>query len=481
MPRPLSPPPFASGRKKLSVRALATAVITAAVLITAPQPGYAAQGDDLPFASAVFPATHNSYSGDLSGTRGSITEQLDSGVRFVEFDVWSGSYATNGDYSIGHSSAGDLVDHTGGNPAGNLLRPWLALVNTWSAAHPAAAPITVMLDLKDDPTTRTSYAQGNLGALNQEIGDVFGTRLVRSLDTAGALPSIGSLRGRVVTLLSGSATARTGYKKDTGSNPAIAVNANGQVVEVHDNGSGVLWYWTGVYGTNGQVTWLRHGKYDTGAKPAVALAANGTLVEVHQAPSGSNLWSRAGHLDATGEITWGPSAKYDTGALPTVAFTDATGTAFREIHQSQGSTRNWDWKATVTGSTIAWGAHATTPDARFPTSTSTANGHTVTVAAGTLMVTTDRAAAARIHYQQLAFVEYQDGDSAELKDGSIFWAATASDKTFILAARAAGVSARGWDFDAASLATNPLANYPATNTPQAAWYQTMLTGADVVA
>jgi hypothetical protein len=464
----------------LRVRAISAAVITAAVLIAAPQPVYAAQGDDLPFASAVFHATHNSYSGNLSGSRGSITQQLDSGVRFVEFDLWSGSYAADGDYSIGHGSAGDLVDHTGGNPAGNLLRPWLTLVNTWSAAHPAAAPITVMFDLKDDLTTRATYATGNLSALNQEIADVFGTRLVRSLDTPGALPSIGSLRGRIVTLLSGNAAARTGYKKDTGSNPAIAINAGGQVVEVHDNGSGVLWYWTGLYGTNGQVTWLRHGKYDTGTKPAVALAANGTLVEVHQAPSGSNLWSRVGHLDATGEITWGASAKYDTGVLPSVAFTDASGTAIREIHQSQGSSQNWDWKATVTGTTITWGAHATTADARYPTLTSSAGGHTVTVAGGTLTVTTDRVAATRIRYQQLAFDEYQDGDSAELKDGSIFWAATASDKSFILAGRAAGVSVRGWDFDSASLATEPLANYPASNTPNAAWYLTMLTRSDEV-
>jgi hypothetical protein len=80
----------------------------------------------------------------------------------------------------------------------------------------------------------------------------------------------------------------------------------------------------------------------------------------------------------------------------------------------------------------------------------------------------------------LTFVEYQAGDSAELKTGSLFWAATASNKSFIVSARQAGVSARGWDFDSASLATDPLANYPATNTPGAAWYQTMLNRPDAV-
>ncbi|GAA2574995.1 hypothetical protein GCM10010435_58520 [Winogradskya consettensis] len=457
------------------------AALLSAALIAVPAAANAAPLDDLPFASAISRATHNSYSGNIAGTRGSITHQLDSGVRFLEFDIWSGDYASAGDYRIGHSSAGDQVDHTGGNPAGDHLRDWLTLVNTWSAAHPTASPITVLLDLKDDLTTRTTAATGNLGALNQQLADVFGTRLIRSLDTPGALPAIGSLRGRVLTVLSGSAAARTGYKRDTGSNPAIAINAAGRVVEVHDNGSGVLWYWTGTYGTDGKLTWQRHGRYDTGKNPAVALNNDGTLVEVHQAPSGTNLWSRIGHLDAAGEITWSASAKYDTGVLPTVAFTDPAGTAFREIHQSQSNSQNWDWKATAGAATITWGAHATTTDARFPTTTAGTAGRTVTVSPGTLTATTDRApAAARIRYAQLAFVEYQSGDTTELKDGALFWAATASNKAFIISARQSGATARAWDFDSASLATDPLANFPATNSPDADWYKTLLTRPDTV-
>jgi hypothetical protein len=394
--------------------------------------------------------------------------------------MWSGAYASAGDYQIGHGSVGDQVDHTGGNPATNQLRDWLTTVDDWSAAHPAAAPITVMLDLKDDLTTRASYANGNFFALNQEIGDVFGPRLVRSLDTPGPLGSIGSLRGHVLVLLSGSASARTGYLRDTGSNPAVAVNASGQVVEVHDNGSGALWYWTGQYGADGRITWLRHGKYDTGKTAAVALNNTGTVVEVHQATSNSNLWYHVGHLASTGEITWSAATKYDTGVLPTVAFPDPAGSAVREIHRSQSTSQDWNWLGTAGASSITWTAHATTPDARFPTTTAAAGGRTVSVAAGTLTATTDRAPAARIRYPQVAFVEYQDGDSAELKTGSLFWAATASDKSFIVAGRQAGVSVRGWDFDSASLATDPPANYPATNTPNAAWYQTLLTRPDAV-
>src|ERR1700712_2672723 len=101
------------------MRSRVTALAAAALLVLAPAPqaAYAASNDDLPFASAVFRATHNSYSGNIGGARGSIGQQLDGGVRYVELDVWSGSYAGTGDYQIGHGSAGDQVDHTGGNPA----------------------------------------------------------------------------------------------------------------------------------------------------------------------------------------------------------------------------------------------------------------------------------------------------------------------------------------------------------------------------
>src|SRR5690349_14314601 len=106
------------------VRRLATAVTAVLLAIAAPAAPAAAAPDDLPFASAVFRATHNSYSGNADGAKGSITAQLDSGVRFLEFDIHDNGYAAAGDYGIGHSSPGDLVDHTG-NPASNNLRPWL--------------------------------------------------------------------------------------------------------------------------------------------------------------------------------------------------------------------------------------------------------------------------------------------------------------------------------------------------------------------
>ena len=460
---------------------LAVSALTVSALLT----GTPAEAASPPFTQAVFRATHNSYSGDVDGAKKSLTYQLDHGVRFLELDVHDNGYATDHDYSIGHDSPGNLVDHSGGNPASNLLRDWLAVVNAWSARHPSAAPIVVMLDLKDDLTDNPSYADGNLAALNQELESAFGGRLLRARDYP-ANPDVDALRGRVLTLLSGHGGTRTEYKRDAGYHPAVALNGRGQVVEVHDSGGGTLWYWTGTYGADGRVTWLRHGRYDTGQTPAVALNDNGDLVEVHQSQSATTLWYHVGHLGADGEITWSPSHRYDNGVLPTVAFTSPT--QLREIHRSQSTSQNWTWNGVLGGTTVSWSGNAKTSDARYPKSVSANDGRRVSVWTGadgptppeTLRVDTDRVTGDRIRYRQVAFDEFQKGDSAQLQQGALFYAAPAKESAFITSARQAGRLVRGWDFDSASEATSPLANYPATNHPYDAWYQNLVTQAGAI-
>lgn len=471
-------------RSAVRSSAVVGAVLGASLLLTS---GTSAAASPL-FTSSVFLATHNSYSGNVDGAKNSIDYQLDHGVRFIELDVHDNGYDTNHDYSVGHGSPGDLVDHAG-NPASNLLRDWLNVIESWSVGHPTAAPLVVMLDLKDDLTDNASFAAGNLTALNQELQTAFGANLLRAADYPAGQPTVDSLRGRVLTLLSGDATTRAEYRRDVGDDPSIAINGHGQVVEVHDSGGGALWYWTGTYGADGRVTWLRHGKYDSGTTPAVALNDNGDLVEVHKSQSASTLWSHVGHLGADGEITWSASQKYDSGVQPTVAFTGPTATTVREIHQSQSNSQNWTWNGALNGtSTITWSGNAKTSDARYDKTTSTSGSEQVTVynaadgltPASTLRYSTGQVTGGRIAYPQIAFDEYQDGDSAELQQGALFYGAPATDSSFITAARQSGHLVRGWDFDSASLATSPLANYPASNTPWAAWYQTMVTQAGAV-
>ncbi|MET7327126.1 phosphatidylinositol-specific phospholipase C domain-containing protein [Nonomuraea sp. NPDC005650] len=462
-------------RTVLSVLSIAAS----ALLIGGPAEALA----DQPLPSAIFRATHNSYSGNVAGAKNSIAYQLDHGIRFIELDIHDNGYATSRDYAIGHDSPGDQVDHTG-NPASNLLRDWLNAINTWSAQHPTAAPIVVALDIKDDLTDNTSYAAGNLAALNQELVSVFGSRLFQAKDYPASPPTVDALRGRVLPLISGDSKTRTLYKRDVGSSPAIAINGRGQVVEVHDSGAGALWYWSGTYGADGRVTWLRHGKYDNGVTPAVALNDNGDLVEVHQSQTATTLWTRVGRLGADGEITWSASRKYDDGVQPTIKFTDAAGTQLREIHKSQSNSQNWTWDGALDAGamTVSWSGNAKTSDARFDKTTSASGTSQVRVWTGadgptpsqTLRVDTDRRTGDRISYPQVAFDEFQQGDSAELQEGALFYAAPASQSSFITAARQAGRLVRGWDFDSTGDATSPLANYPATNHPYDTWYQNLL-------
>jgi hypothetical protein len=474
------------GRAHLRSAAVAGVVLAATAVLTSPGSSAAA---DVPFSSAVFRATHNSYSGDVDGAKHSITYQLDHGVRFIEFDIHDNDYGTLHDYAIGHSGPGDLVDHNG-NPGSNALRDWLGVVNTWSGAHPQHAPIVVMLDLKDDLTDNPSYAAGNLTALNQELTGAFGSNLVRAQDHPGGLPSTDALRGRVLTLLSGNGTTRSEYRRDLGYHPAVAINGRGQIVEVHDSGAGALWYWTGTYGADGRVTWLRHGRYDTGQTPAVALNDDGQLVEAHQSQGATTLWSHVGRLGADGEISWSPSRQYDSGVLPSVAFTDPSGTAVREIHRSQSNDQNWQWNGVIDagGAQVNWSGNAKTSDARYDTAASASGGKRISVSTGadgptpaqTLRYSTGQVTGDRIRYPQTAFDEYQAGDSAELQQGALFYAAPASNKSFITSARGSGHVVRGWDFDSADLATDPLANYPATNHPWDPWYQNLLNQAGAI-
>lgn len=464
--------------------AVAAVVLAAGLSLAGGGTGTAA---GTPFASAVFQATHNSYSGDVDGAKHSLTYQLDHGVRFLELDVHDNGYATSHDYGVGHDSPGNLVDHAGGNPASNNLRDWLTVVASWSAAHPTHAPLVVMLDLKDDLTDNGSYAAGDLAALNDELRTAFGTRLLRAADYP-ADATVDALRGRVLTLLSGDATTRAAYRRDVGYHPAVAINGHGQVVEVHDSGSGALWYWTGTYGADGKVAWQRHGRYGSGVTPAVVLNDNGDLVEVHQSQNGTTLWYQTGHVASSGEVAWSASHQYDNGVLPSLVFTSATG--LREVHRSQSGSQNWTWQGVLDASTgtVTWTGNAKTADPRYDTTTSVRGDtsvHVYPAADGatpstTLRVSTDRVAGARIQYPQTAFDEYQDGDSAELQQDALFYGAPATHSAFITAARASGHLVRGWDFDSADLATTPLASYPATNIPYASWYQTMVQQAGAV-
>jgi hypothetical protein len=110
--------------------------------------------------------------------------------------------------------------------AAALVAPAPSLAAAPGDSLPFASAIFRATHNKDDLTDNPSFAAGNLTALNQELRDAFGPKLLMAKDGPGALGTIGSLRGRVLTLLSGDGGTRTDYRRTIGYDPAVAIYAS---------------------------------------------------------------------------------------------------------------------------------------------------------------------------------------------------------------------------------------------------------------
>jgi hypothetical protein len=413
---------------------------------------------------AVFKATHNSYSG---GSRGTIAHQLDSGVRLIELDIW----AEKSGFEIGHGSPGDQVAKGNGNPDSIDLQDWIAVIYQWLLANPGSAPVQLVLDVKSAPSTSAA----NSGNLNAILASGFQDKLVTPRQMP-PWPDVESLSGKVFVVLSGNSDWRESYLLDSGKNPAVSINASNVVVEVHESQSGnnTLWYWTGILQSDGTVAWKHHGQYDNGTTPAVSINDAGWVVEVHKSQSHDQLWYHVGQLTADYDIAWMPSSvQYDPNPSvhPTVCFNSGSSNYLTEIHQSSGSNQNWLWQLTLDPKTSSlWkSGNAKTSDPRW--TINQAGQVNVQVSDGNVLVystsTVDRAP---ICYEQLAFTEYQDSDSALLQSHAVFVAENASNTGFLQNQRLAGWVARAWQFGENSPRPTPPASYPATDTPNDKWY-----------
>ncbi|MGB0648580.1 MAG: hypothetical protein ACPGQS_15450, partial [Bradymonadia bacterium] len=126
--------------------------------------------------STFFAGTHNSYSG---GARGSVTAQLNLGIRCLEFDFHDNDFERLQAYRLGHSSHESEVELGEGNPETTYLRAWLELVSDWSLANRGHGPIILLLDAKDNLRDNYGPELGNLGYLNQLLVEIYGDRLLR--------------------------------------------------------------------------------------------------------------------------------------------------------------------------------------------------------------------------------------------------------------------------------------------------------------
>jgi hypothetical protein len=157
----------------------------------------------------------------------------------------------------------------------------------------------------------------------------------------------------------------------SGREPDVAFADDGTVVQVHDNGSGELWYKVGeVKGP--VIVWGKgdvdgdgedDGKYDTGESPSVAFTDSGLVVEVHRSGNDSGLWYHVGEIQKTGGVTWidwGPSYQIEqlepvTPNDPSVA---VVGTTVVMVHSYLG---DLDYRVGILNTqekTISWGGGA---------------------------------------------------------------------------------------------------------------------------
>jgi hypothetical protein len=437
-----------------------------------------------PYDQVVFRSTHNSYTGH---EKGAITEQLDAGVRQIELDFHDFQYTTYG-YRVGHSAPGSEVDTTAPNPVGIELGSWLQVIAEWSGEHPAHAPIHVLLNIKGDMTDNRKTSEGSFVALNLLLVEHFGERLYWSSDFTGVWPSVDSLRGRIVVGLTGeeTTTSRRAYIRDLGTDPAVAMNDHGQVIEVHKSEArNLLWYWTGQMRPDGSVEWLHHGEYGTGREPAIALNNDGWFVEVHRSHADSDLWSWTGTIDSDGDLVFTHNEEFDAGRVPTIRFDDLDGTTLREIHLSSSEDdQNWDWNVSLdtASGVLAWGAHGRTDDERYEPSQSTSDTGTVLVRTAavetwdddrTLVYESDTVSSGRIRYNQIAFIDTSRSDDDVLTASSPFRSFPSGLHSQAEDWRSSGKIARMWNFDAEDADSMSVApQFPATDEPMAEWYQT---------
>jgi len=186
----------------------------------------------IPYNQAAFKATHNSETGNYDpillfgvGQKGSVIHQLDSGVRFVEYDLHSeyqliGDKLKNvGDFQLGESLyPGYQVDtNISGNPTDILLTSWLKIIKDWSDQHPYHAPITLAYDLKEDFTTKSDDGNDYLYLLINKTIKFFGNKLFtpQNLKPDGSWPLVNEMLGRILIVLSGDIdTGRQTYAHD---------------------------------------------------------------------------------------------------------------------------------------------------------------------------------------------------------------------------------------------------------------------------
>jgi hypothetical protein len=157
---------------------------------------------DLPYNKAFFKTSHNSYV--LS-----VREQLNKGVRGLEYDIYANKLQELGDFEVYHLEKHiDSLLNEDGNPDNLLLSNWLKVLNDWSEEqNKEHAPITLFVELKDsiiDVANATEEIYG-IKKLNQIILDSINSKTLYTYkdfrENNYKWPSVRALKGKIILVL----------------------------------------------------------------------------------------------------------------------------------------------------------------------------------------------------------------------------------------------------------------------------------------
>lgn len=425
------------------------------------------------YDATCFRATHNSYSG---GARGSIVDQLRSGVRLLELDVHARGFDTLRDFRVGHLKPGAEVSLGNGNPDTPMLSDWLATIARWSNEN-VHAPITLVLDSKDDLIGADC---GGPEDLNEALEAAFGAQLYArdERDRDGAWPETGDLGNRVLCVLSGNGNTRASYRWTLGTEPALSVNARGDVVLVYRSTAGDLNCFLGAMTAAGAVEWQHKSTYCFSrmplSRPVVSVNDEGWIVGAHQFEPpegfvGSRLESVLGRITEGRRVTWFGSEVFAQGGAP---WLELKGREVRAVHAVTGGYRRVTGALDTRRRDVDWGKTRKVQAAPPPSDRVVWQGtayRCATDATGAIVCGPEAGELRPVRFRQVAFVEEQKGDLRDSLRDALFFAADAKDRPALEAARQRGQVVRAWGFEECDVPG--CSQIAATDDPRAAWYE----------
>ena len=154
------------------------------------------------YHQAFFKASHNSY-------EHSIKEQLDNGVRGLEYDIHDDRIKEFGDFEVYH-----LPNHINvklnedGNPKTKQLSDWLRLLEEWSLEQNSDhSPITLFIELMDCIIDENNHPEEKygLGKMDSVITNSISTNKLFTYnnfrDNDFRWPTVQDLKGKIIVVL----------------------------------------------------------------------------------------------------------------------------------------------------------------------------------------------------------------------------------------------------------------------------------------